>query len=107
MKLSEAIRAGSKSTSQCRGGLIRKRLGEEYETCALGAALVGNMPPELAWRNTDKSGTLQRSFPQLMSPPPVGCLAPGADLWGTIVAWNDYDGLPREETALRLEQVGL
>ena len=85
--LSELIRIGSKVTTQCRQQLF----GMNESACALGAAIVA------------KRGMLPSQISKVNCQSELGVTP---SLIATIIHWNDYIGLTREEIADRLEIAG-
>lgn len=119
MKLSEAIRVGSKLRGQATYVLAHKTCDGQITTCAMGAAyeaLFGELP-ELDQRyvgvpfgtRTDYA-RLQDTFPFLSVESEEGIETPGGQpaktIQSAIAYMNDYEDMPREEIADWLEARG-
>jgi hypothetical protein len=97
MRLSEAIRWGSRRAAQTRGRLHDPRT---QSTCALGAAAaaMGAYEPDLPIDRLTILSRMRELFPILRA-----TLAPGGEtVEKAIAALNDRHGLTREQIASRV-----
>lgn len=95
MKLSEAMREGSRNTEQITSKYIRVNEGAVC-TCALGAALLAIYPENELVSKSDFCvyGTLEKNFPYI------------DDVYERIIEMNDKEGQTREQIADWLESIG-
>jgi hypothetical protein len=101
MKLSEAIREGSRLTSQAFGQLVAYYGGNAVSSCALGSAVLAS-GGEVAQANSYQ--VLRHRFPILgytFRDPVSGKIS---DLEGTIEMLNDFNKWTREDIAGYVEE---